>query len=204
MCVCVNQCFCGWLSTGWQKTNLISTLVFEILLLIHHHFLILRHAKSSHLKFLGMSIHKQKMNFVTELLYIPKCAWGRSLSDSSGNWTYSWDIANLSFWSALDKPGHAWLHITEKSEIIYYFHGYRTTFKNSTSCFNLFLRYCWFIILRHFGHVRLFKIPASVYCFYEYLSTQKKIFLLTRMILEILLTHHFKVLSASLCMLHHT
>ena len=76
------------------------------------------------------------MNFVTELLYIPKCAWGWSLSDSSGNWTYSWDIANLSFWSALDKPGHAWLHVTEKPELIYYFHGYPTTFKNLTSCLN--------------------------------------------------------------------
>ena len=154
-------------------------------------------------QFLGMSIHKQKMNFVTELLYIPQCAWCWSLSDPSGNWTYCWDIANLSFWSALSKSGHAWLHVIEKPELIYYFQGHRTTFKNLTSCFNLFLRYCRFIILRCFGHARPSKIPASVYCFYEYLSTQKKLFSLTRMILEILPIHHFEVLWASLCMLKH-
>ena len=111
-----------------------------------------------HLKYLDqslrMSIHKQKMKFITELLYIPQCAWGRSLSDPSVNWTYSWDFANLSFWSALDKPGHAWLHVTEKPELIHYFHGYPTTFINLTSCLNFFLRYCWFIILRYLGHAQ--------------------------------------------------
>ena len=119
------------------------------------YYAILNHPHLKYLdQFLGMSIHKQKMTFITELLYIPQWAWGQPLSDPSGNWTYSWDIPNLSFGSALDKPGHAWLHVTEKPEPIYYFHGYPTTFKNLTSCRSLFLRYCWFIILRYFGHAQ--------------------------------------------------
>ena len=70
------------------------------------------------------------------------------------------------------------------------------------------LRYCWFIILGHIldmlSHASPSNIPASVNCFYEYLSTQKKIFSLTRMILEILPIYHFEVLWATLGMLDHT
>ena len=47
-------------------------------------------------------------------------------------------------------------------------------------------------------------IPALVNCFYDYLSTQKKVFSLTTMILEILPICHFEVLWATLGMLDHT
>ena len=53
------------------------------------------------------------------------------------------------------------------------------------------------------SHARPPKKPASVYCFYEYLFTQEKLFSVTRIILQILRSHQFELLWASLGMLEH-
>ena len=61
-----------------------------------------------------------------------------------------------------------------------------------------------YIYLGMLSHASPPNIPASVNCFYEYLSTQKKVFSLTRIILKILPINHFEVLWATLGMLNHT
>ena len=61
-----------------------------------------------------------------------------------------------------------------------------------------------YIFLGMLSHASPPNIPASVNCFYEYLSTQKKVFSLTRIILKILPINHFEVLWATLGMLNRT
>ena len=61
-----------------------------------------------------------------------------------------------------------------------------------------------YFFLGMLSHASPPNIPASVNCFYEYLSTQKKVFSLTRIILKILPINHFEVLWATLGMLNHT
>ena len=60
------------------------------------------------------------------------------------------------------------------------------------------------LFLGMLSHASPPNIPASVNCFYEYLSTQKKVFSLTRIILKILPINHFEVLWATLGMLNRT